>query len=60
MLAIIMVLALVTPYKLLDLPEEILRLIFTHLEDDILYLKLRVVCHQLKIHVENFVELGMY
>ena len=43
---------------LLQLPEEVLRLLFTHLEDEVVYLKVRVVCRQLKMYVDNYVQLG--
>ena len=43
---------------LVDLPEEVIRLIFAYLDDAVLYNKVRGVCHQLKVYVEHFVELG--
>ena len=43
---------------LLNLPEEIFRMIFTYLDDKTLFYILRLVCHQLKTLVENYVELG--
>ena len=47
-------------HELLNLPEEILRIIFAYLDDETLYYRLRPVCHQLKMQIENFVELGKF
>ena len=46
--------------ELLNLPEEVLRIIFAYLDDEALYHNLRHVCCQLKMQVENFVELGKF
>ena len=43
---------------ILDLPEEIFRLVFTYLDDAEVYFKLRVVCHRIKEYAEKYIELG--
>ena len=42
----------------LELPEEIFRMIFTYLDDAEVYFKLRVVCRQIKEYAEKYIELG--
>ena len=46
--------------SLLNLPEEVLRIIFGHLDDETLYCVVRQVCHQLKMQIDNYVELGIF
>ena len=46
--------------SLLNLPEEILRIIFGHLDDKALYWSVRPVCHQLKTQIDNYLELGIF
>ena len=43
---------------ILELPEEIFRMIFTYLDDAEVYFKLRVVCRQIKEYAEKYIELG--
>ena len=44
----------------LDLPEDVLRIIFTFLEDFEVYCKLRLVCRQLRDAAEKYVQPGKY
>ena len=46
--------------SLLNLPEEVLRIIFGHLDDKTLYCRVRAVCHQLKMQIDSYVELGIF
>ena len=43
---------------ILDIPEEIFRMIFAFLEDAEVYFKLRAVCRQIKEYAEKYVEQG--
>ena len=43
---------------ILDLPEEIFRMVFNYLDDAEVYFKLRVVCRQIKEYAEKYIELG--
>ena len=43
---------------ILDLPEEIFRIIFSYIAEAEVYFKLRVVCSQLREYAEKYVELG--
>merc|ERR1712136_304365 len=45
--------------SLLNLPEEVVRIIFGHLDDKTLYCSVRPVCHQLKTLIDNYLELGL-
>jgi len=44
---------------ILDLPEEIFRIIFSYIAEAEVYFKLRVVCSQLREYAEKYVELGI-
>ena len=46
--------------SLLNLPEEVVRIIFGHLDDKTLYCSVRPVCHQLKTLIDNYLELGIF
>ena len=45
---------------LLELPEEVIRMIFGFLNNGEVYFKLRMVCRKLCDLVENYIELGQY
>ena len=44
----------------LDLPEDVIRIIFTLLEDAEVYCKLRLVCRQLREYAEKYIQPGKY
>ena len=44
--------------NILDLPEEVLRHVFSFLADAEVYFNLRCVSRQLRSYVENYVQLG--
>ena len=50
--------ALKMELNILDLPEEVLRRMFSFLADAELHFNVRCVCRQLKHCVENYVQLG--
>ena len=53
-----MTVTIVPSNSLLNLPEEVLRIIFGYLNDTTLCTDVRPVCRQLKILIDNYVELG--
>ena len=55
-----MIISKITSNSLLNLPEEVLRIIFGHLDDKALYCSVRPVCHQLKTQIDNYLELGIF
>ena len=44
--------------SLLNLPEELVRVIFGYLSDQEVFFRVRYVCHQLKIFSEKYVNIG--
>ena len=47
-----------TKVHLVGLPEDVIREIFRHLNDNEVYFKLRRVCHKLMDYVDAYVQLG--
>ena len=45
---------------LINLPEDVIRTVFSFLTDIDLYLNLRIVCRQLRRYVEAYIQLGEY
>ena len=46
--------------NLLNLPEELIRVIFSFLTDSEVYFRVRCVCHQLQVFAEKYVQIGNY
>ena len=44
--------------SLLHLPEELIRVIFSYLTDSDVYFRVRLVCRQLQIFSEKYVQIG--
>ena len=46
--------------NLLNLPEELIRVIFSFLTDSEVYFRVRCVCHQLQVFAEKYVQIGNF